>query len=56
MANEVTRKLTRSGDYSFYALLPPEWLKELGWRERQHLTLKKSGETIVLQADKTRKK
>ena len=56
MANEVTRKLTRSGDYSFYALLPPEWLKELGWRERQNLTLKKQGETITLRAEKSRKK
>lgn len=48
MPDEVTRKLTRSADYSFYVLLPPEWLKELGWRERQKVVLKKEGEKIIL--------
>ena len=56
MPNPAQRKLTRSGDYSFYVLLPPEWLKELGWRERQRVILKKQGKTITLQAQKTRKK
>ena len=50
------RSLTRSADYSFYILLPPEWLRELGWRERRKLILKKRGKTIVLQAEKARKK
>lgn len=56
MPNEVTRKLTRSSGYSFYVLLPPEWLKELGWRERQRLILKKEGKKILLRAGGSQKK
>jgi hypothetical protein len=49
MAKESIRKLTKSGEYSYYALLPPEWIRELNWKERQKLVLKKIGKRITIQ-------
>jgi antitoxin component of MazEF toxin-antitoxin module len=43
------RKLTRLGTHSAYVVIPAHILKELGWRERQKLTVKRSGKKIVIQ-------
>ncbi len=46
--NEAVRKLTRSGSHSYYVLIPPAFIRDLNWKERQKLTLKKIGNTIVI--------
>jgi bifunctional DNA-binding transcriptional regulator/antitoxin component of YhaV-PrlF toxin-antitoxin module len=34
-----TRKLTKNGRGSMYVILPKEFLKDLGWKERQKLVV-----------------
>ena len=36
-----TRKLTKTGRGSMYVILPREFIKDLGWRERQKLSLER---------------
>jgi len=40
------RKLTRLGTHSYYVVIPPDLIRELQWRERQKLVIKKSGKGI----------
>lgn len=53
MANKKTneteiRKLTKVGRGSIAVTLPIELVRELGWRERQKVTVKKSGKNLVI--------
>jgi len=41
MENKETRKLTRVGKRSFMVTLPPDEIRDLGWREKQKLTVKR---------------
>lgn len=43
------RKLTRLGKSSLAITLPKEMLTVLGWREKQKVSLKKRGQTIVIE-------
>lgn len=43
------RKLTRLGNHSYYVVLPPNLIRELGWRERQKLKIRRSGSKIVIE-------
>jgi len=38
---KVIRKLTKTGRNSRYVILPKDFLEELGWRERQKLTVER---------------
>lgn len=42
------RKLTKVGRGSIAVTLPIELVRELGWRERQKVTVKKSGKNLVI--------
>jgi len=42
------RKLTKIGRGSIGLTLPIELVRELGWRERQKVVVKKSGNKIVI--------
>lgn len=50
MANtrEPYRKLTRTGNGSYYIVIPPHLIRELGWKERQKLEVKLSGKKIIV--------
>jgi len=51
------RKLTRVGRSRSLALvLPAEFVKSLGWREHQRLSVRKSGGAIVIRDAKTNRK
>jgi bifunctional DNA-binding transcriptional regulator/antitoxin component of YhaV-PrlF toxin-antitoxin module len=39
MVNKVTRKISTSGKYSKVINLPREFLRKLGWREDQNLSI-----------------
>lgn len=41
MREKIVRKLTKTGRGSRYVILPKEFLSELGWREKQKLTLQR---------------
>jgi len=39
--NEMVRKLTKVGRHSISVTLPIRMVKDLGWREKQKVTIKK---------------
>jgi len=41
LANKNTRKITRVGKTSLMVTIPKEMITELGWREKQKVTVKK---------------
>ena len=47
---ETTRKLTKTGSYTYYVTIPKVFIDELGWKERQNVTVKKVGTKIVIEA------
>lgn len=42
------RNLTKAGKHSLYVMLPIEMTRELKWKERQKVVLKKSGSKIII--------
>ncbi len=42
------RKLTKVGQHSIAVTLPIEMVRELGWREKQKVVVKKKGEELVI--------
>ena len=40
---ESIRKITKTGDYTFYVTIPKADLDALGWRERQKVVVKRVG-------------
>ncbi len=43
-----TRKLTRNGGGTMYVSLPKEFVKDLGWRERQKLVVERVKSGILI--------
>jgi len=48
MQKEV-RKIVKNGRGSYYINIPKELMRELRWRERQKLTVRKSGGKLVVE-------
>jgi len=48
MRNRNIRKITRIGDSSLGVTLPVEFLKELKWREKQKVVIKKRGKNLII--------
>ena len=48
MHKEV-RKIVKNGRGSYYINIPKELMRELRWRERQKLTVRKSGGKLVVE-------
>jgi len=46
---KYVRKVTRVGKRSLCVVIPAELVKELGIRERQKLTLRRSGKKIIVE-------
>lgn len=45
-----TRKLTRTGNgKSVSVTLPIEYIRELGWRDKQKVVVKKQGQKLVIE-------
>jgi len=49
MNKKYTRKATRVGKRSIAVVIPAELVEELGIRERQKLTLRRSGKKIIIE-------
>ena len=43
------RKLMGMGDYSLYITLPKPILRELRWRKRQKVVVRRSGSRIIIE-------
>ena len=42
------RKLTKIGGHSIAVTIPIELVRDLGWRERQKVVVKKKGSSLVI--------
>ena len=47
-SKENIRKITKTGSGSYYIIVPKEMIKELGWKERQKVILKRIGKDIKI--------
>lgn len=47
-SNKNIRKITKTGSGSYYVVIPKEMIKEIGWKERQKVVVKKSGKEIII--------
>lgn len=47
-SKKEVRKLTKTGRSSLYIILPKEFLKDLGWREKQKLVVERVKSGIVI--------
>jgi len=45
---QFIRKLTKTGKYTYYIVVPKELIGRLSWRERQKLVIKKSGKGLSI--------
>jgi len=45
----VTRKLTKTGEYTYYVTIPREYIESLGWRVKQKVVVKLSGKKVVVE-------
>ena len=48
------RKITKTGRYTYYVTIPKSDLTALGWKERQRVRVKRSGQKIVIEDIKKR--
>ncbi len=44
-----TRKIVKNGRESYYINIPKEIMRELGWKERQKLTVRRVGRRFVVE-------
>jgi len=47
--NGIPRKLTKTGDYTYYVTIPKEYIEELGWKVKQKVMVKLSGKKVVIE-------
>jgi antitoxin component of MazEF toxin-antitoxin module len=45
---EGIRKISKTGGGSFYVTIPIEVMRELKWKERQKVVVKKQGKKIII--------
>jgi len=48
MKKEI-RKIVKNGRDSYYINIPKELTKELGWKEKQKLVVRRSGKKIIIE-------
>ena len=47
--SEPIRKITKTGNYTYYVTIPKADLDALGWRERQKVLVKRVGKKLVIE-------
>jgi len=45
----VSRKITKTGDYTYYVTIPHEFIQTLGWKLKQKVAVKLSGKKVVIE-------
>lgn len=45
----AVRKISRMGKYSYFVTLPKSVVKELGWRSKQKVVIRRVGKKIVIE-------
>jgi antitoxin component of MazEF toxin-antitoxin module len=46
--NDKVRKISKAGFYSYYVTIPKAVIDELGWHERQKVTVEKVGKSVLI--------
>ena len=46
---ETVRKLTKTGQYTYYVTIPKAYIEELGWKERQRVVVRRSGSKLTIE-------
>jgi bifunctional DNA-binding transcriptional regulator/antitoxin component of YhaV-PrlF toxin-antitoxin module len=46
---ETVRKLTKTGEYTYYVTIPKAHIEQLGWKERQKLVVRRSGSKLIIE-------
>ena len=54
-AGDTVRKLTKTGNYTYYVTIPKADIEALGWKERQRLRVRLSGQKIVIENPRGRR-
>ena len=49
LGDRSIRKITKTGGGTFYTTIPIEIMRELKWRERQKIVVKRVGKRIVIE-------
>ena len=48
-SNDNVRKLTKTGSGSYYVVLPKDMVRDLSWKERQKLQVRRSGKRLIIE-------
>lgn len=48
-SNRNIRKLTKTGSGSYYCIIPKDMIRDLSWKERQKLQVKRSGKRLIIE-------
>ena len=46
---EAVRKITKTGQYTYYVTIPKADIKALGWRERQRVVVRRVKDKLVIE-------
>lgn len=49
IGSENIRRITRTGEVSFSVTLPIRYMRELGWREKQKVTVHRRGKKLIIE-------
>ena len=52
--SEPVRKVTKTGQYTYYVTIPKIFIDELKWKERQRVVVSREGDKIVIRDWKKR--
>jgi len=45
----IPRKITKTGDYTYYVTIPHEYIRTLGWKLKQKVAVKLSGKKVTIE-------
>ena len=45
---EPVRKITKTGNYTYYVTIPKSLIAELGWKERQKVVVERKGAVLTI--------
>ena len=47
--DEAIRKITKTGNYTYYVTIPKADIDALGWRERQRVVVRRVGKRLTIE-------
>jgi bifunctional DNA-binding transcriptional regulator/antitoxin component of YhaV-PrlF toxin-antitoxin module len=53
---KTVRKVTKTGEYTYYVTIPKSYISALKWKERQKVVVKMVGKKLIIEDWKEKKK